>query len=135
MTELNLESIVNGLDTAAETRCDALSPMPKCSTATAMPEREHEPDGQCVAMDDVQIDEELLRLAEKDTNVAALVGWNLPPSLDADGNLVLSGYDALDEETRRCIDGYLNHTNPAGEPRRERVVRALKTGKAAMWIC
>ena len=86
-------------------------------------------------MDDVQIDEELLRLAEKDTNVAALVGWNLPPSLDADGNLILTGYPALDAETSRCIDSYLNCTNPAGETRKIRIAKALRTGCCQTWIC
>ena len=70
----------------------------------------------------------LHRLAAIDTNIDALLGWGLVPHLQ-DGALVIDGMDALDAESRAGLERWLAHAGPNGEPRRERVIRALKTGR------
>lgn len=70
----------------------------------------------------------LHRLAAIDTNIDALLGWRLVPHLQ-DGVLVIDGMDALDAENRAGLERWLAHKGPGGEPRRERVIRALKTGR------
>lgn len=70
----------------------------------------------------------LHRLAAIDTNIDALLGWRLVPHLQ-DGALVIDGMDALDAESRAGLERWLAHAGPNGEPRRERVIRALKTGR------
>ena len=70
----------------------------------------------------------LERLADEDTNIAALVGWGLTPHLQ-DGELVIDGVDRLDAENRAGLERWLAKPGPGGEPRRERVIRALKTGR------
>ena len=72
----------------------------------------------------------LYRLAALDTNMAALVGWGLVPRLQ-DGELVIAGLDRLDAENRAGLERWLAHAGPNGEPRRERVIRALRTGRRA----
>lgn len=67
-------------------------------------------------------------LAGEDTNIAALVGWELTPHLQ-DGELVIGGVDRLDAENRAGLERWLAKPGPGGEPRRERVIRALKTGR------
>lgn len=87
------------------------------------PHHEHTPKG-------VDIPDTLYRLAALDTNIAALVGWGLVPHLH-DGELVIGGMDALDAESRAGLERWLDHPGPNGEPRRERVARALRTGRKA----
>lgn len=58
----------------------------------------------------------------------ALLGWGLVPHLQ-DGELVIDGMDALDAESRAGLERWLAHAGPNGEPRQERVIRALKTGR------
>jgi hypothetical protein len=70
----------------------------------------------------------LHRLAAVDTNIDAMLGWGLVPHLQ-DGALVIDGMDALDAESRAGLERWLAHKGPNGEPRRERVIRALKTGR------
>ena len=70
----------------------------------------------------------LHRLAAIDTNIDALLGWGLVPHLQ-DGELVIDGMDALDAESRAGLERWLAHAGPNGEPRQERVIRALKTGR------
>ena len=70
----------------------------------------------------------LHRLAAIDTNIDALLGWGLVPHLQ-DGELVIDGMDALDAESRDGLERWLAHAGPNGEPRRERVIRALRTGR------
>ena len=70
----------------------------------------------------------LHRLAAVDTNIDALLGWGLVPHLQ-DGELVIDGIDALDAESRAGLERWLAHAGPNGEPRQERVIRALKTGR------
>ncbi len=72
----------------------------------------------------------LERLAALDTNIAALVGWGAVPHLQ-DGELVIIGLDRLDAENRAGLERWLAHKGPGGEPRRERVIRALRTGRRA----
>ena len=72
----------------------------------------------------------LHRLAAIDTNIDALLGWGLVPHLQ-DGALVIDGMDALDAESRDGLERWLAHAGPNGEPRRERVIRALRTGRRA----
>ncbi len=79
---------------------------------------------------DVDIPDTLYRLAALDTNIAALVGWGLVPHLQ-DGELVIDGLDALDAENRAGLERWFAHKGPNGEPRRERVIRALRTGRRA----
>lgn len=79
---------------------------------------------------DVDIPDTLYRLVALDTNIAALVGWGLVPHLQ-DGELVIDGLDALDAESRAGLERWLAHAGPNGEPRRERVLRALRTGRKA----
>ena len=67
----------------------------------------------------------LHRLAAIDTNIDALLGWRLVPHLQ-DGVLVIDGVDALDAENRAGLERWLAHAGPNGEPRRERVIRALR---------
>ena len=76
----------------------------------------------------VDSSDSLHRLAGEDTNVAALVNWGLTPHLQ-DEELVIDGMDALDAESRAGLKRWLAHKGPGGEPRRERVIRALKTGR------
>lgn len=76
----------------------------------------------------VDSSDSLHRLTGEDTNVAALVNWGLTPHLQ-DGKLVIDGMDALDVESRAGLERWLAHAGPGGEPRRERVIRALKTGR------
>ena len=78
----------------------------------------------------VDIPDTLYRLVALDTNIAALVGWGLVPHLQ-DGELVIDGLDALDAESRAGLERWLAHDGPNGEPRRERVLRALRTGRKA----
>ena len=77
----------------------------------------------------------LHRLAAIDTNIDALLGWRLVPHLQ-DGALVIDGMDALDAESQAGLERWLAHAGPNGEPRRERVIRALKTGRRwrMIWI-
>lgn len=70
----------------------------------------------------------LHRLAAIDTNIDALLGWRLVPHLQ-DGALVIDGMDALDAESRDGLERWFAHKGPNDEPRRERVIRALKTGR------
>lgn len=70
----------------------------------------------------------LHRLAAVDTNIDALLGWGLVPHLQ-DGELVIDGIDALDAESRAGLERWFAHAGPNGEPRRERVIRALRTGR------
>lgn len=70
----------------------------------------------------------LHRLAAIDTNIDALLGWGLVPHLQ-DGALVIDGMDALDAESRDGLERWFAHKGPNDEPRRERVIRALKTGR------
>ena len=77
---------------------------------------------------DVDTMDSLHRLAAIDTNIDALLGWGLVPHLQ-DGALVIDGMDALDAESRAGLERWLAHAGPNGEPRRERVIRALKTGR------
>ena len=79
---------------------------------------------------DVDIPDTLYRLAALDTNIAALVGWGLVPHLQ-DGELVIDGLAALDAENRAGLERWFAHAGPNGEPRRERVLRALRTGRKA----
>ena len=79
---------------------------------------------------DVDIPDTLHRLAALDTNIAALVGWGLVPRLQ-DGELVVAGLDRLDAESRAGLERWLAHAGPNGEPRRERVLCALRTGRKA----
>ena len=72
----------------------------------------------------------LERLAALDTNIAALVGWEVAPHLQ-DGELVIDGLDRLDAENRAGLERWFAHKGPNGEPRRERVIRALRTGRRA----
>ena len=72
----------------------------------------------------------LERLAALDTNIAALVGWEVVPHLQ-DGELVIDGLDRLDTENRAGLECWFAHKGPNGEPRRERVIRALRTGRRA----
>lgn len=72
----------------------------------------------------------LHRLVGEDTNIAALVNWGLSPHLET-GELVIDGMDALDAESRPGLERWLAHAGPGGEPRRERVARALRTGRRA----
>ena len=77
---------------------------------------------------DVDTMDFLHRLAAIDTNIDALLGWGLVPHLQ-DGELVIDGMDALDAESRAGLERWLAHAGPNGEPRQERVIRALKTGR------
>lgn len=70
----------------------------------------------------------LHRLAALDTNIAALVGWGLVPHLEG-GALVLAGLESLDAESRDGVTRWLDRRNNSGEPRSERVARALRTGR------
>lgn len=70
----------------------------------------------------------LHRLAALDTNIAALVGWGLVPHLEG-GALVLAGLESLDAESRDGVTRWLDRRNNNGEPRSERVARALRTGR------
>ena len=87
------------------------------------PHHEHTPKG-------VDIPDSLHRLAVIDTNIDALLGWGLVPHLQ-DGVLIIGGMDALDAESRAGLGRWLDHPGPNGEPRRERVARALRTGRKA----
>lgn len=78
----------------------------------------------------VDIPDSLHRLAALDTNIDALLGWGLAPHLQ-DGVLVIDGLDALDAESLDGLERWLAHKGPGGEPRRERVIRALRTGRRA----
>ena len=79
---------------------------------------------------DVDTMDSLHRLAVVDTNIDALLGWGLVPHLQ-DRELVIDGIDALDAESRAGLERWLAHAGPNGEPRRERVIRALRTGRRA----
>ena len=70
----------------------------------------------------------LHRLAAVDTNIDALLGWGLAPHLQ-DGQLVIGGIEDMGPEDRAGLERWLAHKGPGGEPRRERVIRALKTGR------
>lgn len=70
----------------------------------------------------------LHRLAAVDTNIDALLGWGLAPHLQ-DGQLVIGGIEDMGPEDRARLERWLAHKGPGGEPRRERVIRALKTGR------
>ena len=70
----------------------------------------------------------LNRLAVVDTNIDALLGWGLVPHLQ-DGELVIGGIEDMGPEDRAGLERWLAHKGPGGEPRRERVIRALKTGR------
>lgn len=78
----------------------------------------------------VDIPDSLHRLAALDQNIAALLGWRLTPHLQ-DGVLIIGGMDALDAESRVGLERWFAHKGPNGEPRRERVARALRTGRKA----
>ena len=101
---------------------------------TPMPEPERSQKGQCAATEGPQVSDFLRRLAEVDSNVACLVGWGFPPRLEG-GRLILDGLDAETPEIQAAVGRYLDHRDIHGEPRRERVIRALKTGRRAAWIC
>lgn len=87
------------------------------------PHHKHAPKG-------VDIPDSLHRLAVVDTNIDALLGWGVVPHLQ-DGVLIIGGMDALDAESRAGLERWLDHPGPNGEPRRERVARALRTGRKA----
>lgn len=70
----------------------------------------------------------LHRLAVVDTDIYALLGWGLVPHLQ-DGELVIGGIEDMGPEDRAGLERWLAHKGPGGEPRRERVIRALKTGR------
>lgn len=70
----------------------------------------------------------LNRLAVVDTNIDALLGWGFVPHLQ-DGELVIGGIEDMGPEDRAGLKRWLDHPGPNGEPRRERVIRALKTGR------
>ena len=70
----------------------------------------------------------LNRLAVVDTNIDALLGWGLVPHLQ-DGELVIGGIEDMGPEDRAGLERWFAHKGPGGEPRRERVIRALKTGR------
>lgn len=70
----------------------------------------------------------LNRLAVVDTNIDALLGWGLVPHLQ-DGELVIGGIEDMGPVFRAGLKRWLDHPGPNGEPRRERVIRALKTGR------
>lgn len=79
---------------------------------------------------DVDIPDSLHRLAVVDTNIDALLGWGLVPHLQ-DGQLVIGGIEDMGPEDRAGLERWLDHSGPNGEPRRERVARALRTGRKA----
>ena len=87
------------------------------------PHHEHVPKG-------VDIPDSLHRLAVVDTNIDALLGWGLVPHLQ-DGQLVIGGIEDMGPEDRAGLERWLDHPGPNGEPRRERVARALRTGRKA----
>lgn len=87
------------------------------------PHHKHVPKG-------VDIPDSLHRLAVVDTNIDALLGWGLVPHLQ-DGQLVIGGIEDMGPEDRAGLERWLAHKGPGGEPRRERVARALRTGRKA----
>ena len=87
------------------------------------PHHEHVPKG-------VDIPDSLHRLAVVDTNIDALLGWGLVPHLQ-DGQLVIGGIEDMGPEDRAGLERWLDHPGPNGEPRQERVARALRTGRKA----
>lgn len=101
----------------------AAPPVRSKSEPSDTPHHGHTPKG-------VDIPDSLHRLAGEDTNVAALVNWGLAPHLQ-DGELVIDGMDTLDAESRAGLERWLAHKGPGGEPRRERVARALRTERRA----
>lgn len=67
----------------------------------------------------------LHRLAVVDTNIDALLGWGVAPYLQ-DGQLVIGGIEDMAPEGRAGLERWLAHKGSNGEPRRERVARALR---------
>lgn len=107
----------------------AASPMPEASpTPWGTLQSKNEPKAAPQLEQSVSVF--LERLVREDTNIAALLGWGLVPRIE-DGKLKLKGAAKLSPEALDGLKRWLAHIGHNGEARRERVIRALTTGRKA----
>lgn len=92
----------------------------------AMPEpsgRQEEPPQQAR-----RPDARLEALAALDYNIESLLFWGLVPRLEG-GQLVLDGIADMEPEDRDGVERWLAHGSWTSETRKDRIVRALQTGR------
>ena len=73
-------------------------------------------------------DARLEALAAVDYNIESLLFWGLVPRLEG-GQLVLDGIADMEPEDRDGVERWLAHGSWTSETRKDRIVRALQTGR------